>query len=58
MKKILPLVIPMLFLSAAAAGASAPLSEKTQECISCHREVTPGIVADWERSLHSREGRS
>ncbi|MBM2827597.1 MAG: Hydroxylamine oxidase, partial [Actinobacteria bacterium] len=54
MKKILPLVIPMLFLSAAAPGASAPLSEKTQECISCHREVTPGIVADWERSLHSR----
>jgi len=54
MKKILPLVIPMLFLSAAAAGASAPLSEKTQECISCHREVTPGVVADWERSLHSR----
>lgn len=30
-------------------------SEATQTCIECHREVTPGIVADWEKSAHYRK---
>ncbi len=30
------------------------LSPETEECISCHETVTPGIVADWRTSLHSR----
>ncbi len=25
-----------------------------QECVDCHREVTPGIVADWESSMHAQ----
>lgn len=29
------------------------ISSQTQDCISCHESVTPGIVADWETSLHS-----
>jgi hypothetical protein len=29
------------------------ISIQTQECIECHRGITPGIVADWENSLHS-----
>ncbi len=28
------------------------ISEETQECLSCHETVTPGIVADWKRSRH------
>jgi hydroxylamine dehydrogenase len=29
------------------------ISSETQDCISCHESVTPGIVADWRTSLHS-----
>jgi hydroxylamine dehydrogenase len=29
-------------------------SSETDECISCHESVTPGIVADWRTSLHSQ----
>ncbi len=34
--------------------ADPPVSEATSECIGCHESVTPGIVADWRRSRHSR----
>ena len=54
MQKASLLVLLFLFIGASAAIASAPVSEKTEECLSCHAEVTPGIVADWKRSLHSR----
>lgn len=30
------------------------ISEETQYCIDCHYTVTPGIVADWENSRHSK----
>ncbi len=29
------------------------LSAQSQECIDCHSSVTPGIVGDWKKSLHS-----
>ena len=29
-------------------------SDDTGVCIDCHREVHPGIVADWEKSRHAR----
>ena len=38
---------------AAIAGDSAP-SDDTQACLDCHRDVHPGITADWERSRHAR----
>jgi hypothetical protein len=28
-------------------------SSATSACLTCHRTVTPGIVADWERSRHA-----
>jgi len=31
------------------------VSEQTEECLDCHRTVTPGIVADWEQSHHAHE---
>jgi hydroxylamine dehydrogenase len=54
MQKASLLVLLFLFIGASAAIASAPVSEKTEECLSCHAEVTPGIVADWKHSLHFR----
>ncbi len=29
------------------------ISEDTQTCLDCHETVTPGIVGDWQKSLHS-----
>ncbi len=54
MKKISLFTLSFLVLSASAAFASPAASDTTEECLSCHAEVTPGIVADWKRSLHSR----
>lgn len=31
-----------------------PISEETETCLSCHRQLHPGIVEDWEKSRHSR----
>lgn len=33
-----------------AFAAEPKLSEATQACLDCHREATPGIVADWKKS--------
>jgi len=29
------------------------ISEDTQTCIDCHVSATPGIVGDWQKSLHA-----
>ncbi|MEK7765302.1 MAG: multiheme c-type cytochrome, partial [bacterium] len=50
---VLPAAYPVPARGAEAASA-APLSETTQACLECHRTVTPGIVADWERGRHRR----
>ncbi len=31
-----------------------PISPETSACIGCHKLYTPGIVEDWQRSLHSK----
>jgi hydroxylamine dehydrogenase len=35
-------------------GQDANLSKETEECLGCHRELHPGLVASWEKSRHSR----
>jgi hypothetical protein len=30
------------------------LSGAAQECLDCHRKVTPNIVLDWQISVHSK----
>ncbi|MHB8765181.1 MAG: multiheme c-type cytochrome [Deferrisomatales bacterium] len=40
--------------TAAEGWAAAPVSSATEACLGCHAEVTPGIVADWRASRHSR----
>ena len=36
-----------------SSGMAAKISEQTEECLECHSSVTPGIVADWKKSLHA-----
>ncbi len=43
----LPAVLSLLLAAAAPTAA--------QDCVECHREVTPGIVQDWEVSVHFEE---
>ncbi len=48
---------PALAKAQAKAQSKVPaptISSDTQACLDCHSDATPGIVADWERSLHSR----
>jgi ssDNA-binding Zn-finger/Zn-ribbon topoisomerase 1 len=35
-------------------GQDENLSKETEECLGCHRELHPGLVASWEKSRHSR----
>lgn len=30
------------------------ISQETQACLECHKQFTPGIVEDWQKSLHSK----
>jgi len=52
--------LPLTFLLALVAFATSPVSHmlqaQTSECVACHSEETPGIVADWRVSQHSEEG--
>ena len=34
--------------------AAAPVSPATETCLECHRQIHPGIVAEWEKSRHAR----
>ena len=47
-------MLMMILYAQVALGASFPISEDTLACLECHRSVTPGIAADWERSRMSR----
>lgn len=31
-----------------------PMSQETQACLECHKLYTPGIVEDWQKSLHAK----
>jgi hypothetical protein len=54
MKKYALALCIILLSFEVAMGSSFPISDDTETCLSCHRELTPGIVADWERSRMSR----
>ncbi len=42
------------FTSHSSLSDNPKISSQTEDCISCHESVTPGIVADWRTSLHSQ----
>lgn len=50
---LLSLVLIMA-LSGTAWGEDVAVSGATEDCLACHVDVTPGIVADWKNSLHYR----
>ena len=53
--KLLPtLIIVATALPTLAAQKPAPAAAAQVDCITCHRTQTPGIVADWEASAHSK----
>ena len=54
MKSLFMILMPAIFLSGLSLFDEKPISEETQACIECHSTVTPGIVEDWQKSLHSK----
>ena len=56
---ILPAVIVLVVITpiCAQTGKTRPtakVSSTAQECLECHRDSTPGIVAQWRASAHAR----
>lgn len=51
---LMVLFVGLLTSSPPAWGETPPVSDATQDCISCHESTHPGIVADWRRSRHSQ----
>jgi hydroxylamine dehydrogenase len=43
-----------VFFSVSSFSAEVPISEATAECIDCHASIHPGIVNDWQNSLHAK----
>ncbi len=55
MKKCLFIIFfAFIFLNFSILYSQSNISEATEACISCHSQVTPGIVKDWERSRHAK----
>jgi len=43
----------ILLISGFLFAGEAPLSEASEECLSCHEQVHPGIVKQWQESRHA-----
>jgi len=54
MRKILFAILILFIFSSISFGAKPKLSRESEDCISCHTSIHPGIVADWQKSLHSK----
>lgn len=56
MKRVAGLLMAFLmhFFFIFAVSTWAGVSDATETCISCHASVTPGIVAEWKKSVHAR----
>jgi len=49
------LIPTLLFAQGTAKKEKAPpVSQETLACFECHKLYTPGIVEDWQRSLHAK----
>lgn len=53
---VLSLSVPLILFAQGTTQKVKPLpiSRDTQACLECHKQYTPGIVEDWQRSLHSK----
>jgi hydroxylamine dehydrogenase len=54
MKTPVSTLLTILLSTSSAFATSAPFSQATEECISCHLSVNSGILADWEKSRHAK----
>ncbi len=54
MKESMFLMIGICIIAWPSYAAKISLSDDTKTCIECHASIHPGIVADWERSNHSK----
>jgi hypothetical protein len=50
------LVVPILLLTLYVPGDRVSSAAAGEACIACHKQVTPGVVADWQLSRHSAVG--
>lgn len=50
MRTLLMLIVVVIVFPSQLLAVN--ISEDTEECLSCHNSVTPGIVADWKKSRH------
>ncbi len=50
---IICLIIPIQLFFSAFVRAGL-VSEATETCLDCHISITPGIVADWQKSSHAQ----
>jgi hydroxylamine dehydrogenase len=51
---VIVLILVSVFGTGTARSAEVEISEATAECIDCHAIVHPGIVNDWQNSLHAK----
>lgn len=52
---ILSLFFVIVLISARFNNYNEPeISDETQQCLSCHSTIHPGIVSSWKKSLHSK----
>ncbi len=54
MKKLLLILILSLIFFPPLSAEQAHLSDDTKTCIDCHSSMHPGIIKDWENSIHSK----
>jgi hypothetical protein len=51
------MAISLIFFLAipfSSAQAASEHSGETEACLECHKTVSPGIVADWQKSWHAK----
>jgi len=51
---VIVFILVSVFGTGTARSAEVEISEATAECIDCHAIVHPGIVNDWQNSLHAK----
>ncbi len=53
---VLPLLVAASPAESQAAGGAPGMSEAGRACVECHKEMNPGIVAQWWGSAHAQAG--
>ncbi len=53
-QRIIPQLLVIIVFSVGWLWAdNPPLSDQSEECISCHEQIHPGIVSQWQQSRHA-----